>query len=102
MNCTPQIPSAAGFAPGWMVQGGNCFGRVRTEGHLPERARSIVSLEAARRVDIWEGARREGIRTKPSRLRDSRYFGWIIVFVLFALRDLRAVGDVLFYGLLDI
>jgi hypothetical protein len=38
-------------------------------------------LEAARRVEIWEEVRREGIRRNPSRLRDSRYFGWTIVFV---------------------
>jgi len=47
---TDQIPSAAGFAPGWIVQGGNCFGRVRTEGQAPERARLAVSAEAFRRV----------------------------------------------------
>ena len=52
MNCTPQIPSAAGLAPGWMVQGGNCFGRVRTERHLPARASSMVSADAVRRVAI--------------------------------------------------
>jgi hypothetical protein len=72
MNCTPQIPSAAGLAPGAMVHGGNCLGTVRTYGQLPERASSMVLLLAARRVVSWAGVRREGMRTKPSRLRASR------------------------------
>ncbi len=81
-NCTPQIPPAAGFSPGAIFQGGNCFGRVRTHGHLPDRARSMVSLLAVRRVAICDGVRREGMRTKPSRLRDSRYDGLDIVIVV--------------------
>jgi len=71
-NCTPQIPSAAGFAPGDMFQGGNCLGRVRTEGHLPARARSMVSDDALRRVLSWSGLRSDGMRTKPSVLSLSR------------------------------
>jgi hypothetical protein len=66
------MPSAAGLAPGRMVQGGNCFGRVRTEGHFPERAREMTSLAAVRRLVIWVGVKTEGMRTKPSLPRASR------------------------------
>jgi len=71
-NCTPQMPSAAGFCPGAMFQGGNCLGSVRTDGHLPARARSMVSEDALRRVVSCSGVRIDGIRTKPSVFNLSR------------------------------
>ena len=70
--CTPQIPPAAGLAPGSVFHGGNCLGIVRTYGQFPDRARSIVCLQAVRRVVISDDVRMDGIKTKPSRLRHSR------------------------------
>lgn len=66
------MPFSAGFAPGAMSQGGNCLGRVRTCGHFPARARLMTSVVVVRRVWSCSGVKSEGMRTKPSRLRESR------------------------------
>ena len=95
MNWTPQIPPAAGLVPGSMFQGGNCLGKVRTDGHFPARASAMVSAEAVRSSDIWEGLMMDGMSTKPSRFRDSRYFGCVIVRYFSSLNSKKIVFEVL-------